>query len=54
VSPLVALSVSAAVISSLETNTEQRLAWLDEVLKTVDVTVCIVDCVLYKKSHDLT
>ncbi|SMY21618.1 unnamed protein product [Zymoseptoria tritici ST99CH_1A5] len=37
VSPLVALTVSAAVTSSFDTYVEQRLEWLDLVLKHIDV-----------------
>ncbi|KAL0259170.1 hypothetical protein SLS55_006675 [Diplodia seriata] len=36
--PLVALSVSAAVSSSLETNTAERLMWLDSVFASIDPT----------------
>ncbi|KAL4944062.1 hypothetical protein BDV06DRAFT_220638 [Aspergillus oleicola] len=36
-SPIVALSVGVAVSSSMQTNTMQRLAWLDVVLQTVDL-----------------
>lgn len=36
--PLVALSVSAAVSSSLETNTAERLMWLDAVFASIDPT----------------
>ncbi|KAK4505413.1 hypothetical protein PRZ48_003376 [Zasmidium cellare] len=37
VSPLVALTVSAAITSSFETNAEQRLEWLSHVLNQIDV-----------------
>lgn len=37
--PLVVLSVGAAVTSSLDNNTTERLAWLETVLTTVDPTV---------------
>ena len=37
VSPLVALSVSAAITSSLDTNTVQRLEWLGAVLDRLDM-----------------
>ncbi|KAF3483524.1 uncharacterized protein GIQ15_02848 [Arthroderma uncinatum] len=37
-SPLVALSVSAAVTSSMESNVMDRLNWLQQVLRTVNVT----------------
>ncbi|KAL1955013.1 hypothetical protein VTO42DRAFT_366 [Malbranchea cinnamomea] len=36
-SPIVALSVSAAVTSSLEKNIDQRLVWLNFALRTVDI-----------------
>lgn len=39
-SPIVALSVGVAVTSSLETNLDQRLAWLEFVLGTVNPRVC--------------
>ncbi|EAW08027.1 uncharacterized protein ACLA_027490 [Aspergillus clavatus NRRL 1] len=36
-SPIVALSVGVAVTSSLQTNIEERLTWLEVVLQTVDM-----------------
>jgi hypothetical protein len=41
-SPLVALSVSAAVTSSLESNLVERLRWLEAVLGTINPTVCLL------------
>lgn len=40
-SPIVELSVGVAVTSSLETNTMERLAWLEVVLHTVDLRVSL-------------
>lgn len=40
VSPLVALSVGAAVTSRLETNIMERLTWLETVFATIDPRVC--------------
>lgn len=39
-SPIVALSVGAAVTSSFETNVMQRLDWLQSAFKTIDPKVC--------------
>lgn len=39
-SPLVALSVGAAVTSTLETNIMERLTWLETVFATIDPRVC--------------
>ena len=38
-SPLVALSVGAAVTSTLETNIMERLTWLETVFATIDPRV---------------
>jgi hypothetical protein len=37
VSPLVSLTVSAAITSSFSTNVEERLAWLKKVLDSIDI-----------------
>ena len=37
VTPLVALTVSAALTSSFDTNTSERLAWLGRVLAQIDM-----------------
>lgn len=37
VSPLVSLTVSAAITSSFATNIEQRLEWLEKVLGSIDI-----------------
>jgi hypothetical protein len=39
VSPLVALSVSAAITSSFETNVELRLEWLGTIVSNIDASV---------------
>ena len=41
-SPIVALSVAAAVTSSLQTNVAQRLTWLETVFKFVNLRVRIL------------
>ncbi len=40
-SPLVILSVGAAVTSALETNVMERLAWLETVFYSIDTRVCL-------------
>lgn len=39
-SPLVTLSISAAVTSTLDTNLKERLIWLEIVFSAVDIRVC--------------
>lgn len=50
---LVVLSVGAAVTSSLDTNTMERLAWLETVLTTVDHTVSLAKNISFQDTRFL-
>lgn len=47
VSPLVALSVSAAITASFETNVDKRLEWLGAIINNIDHQVCCTDLSAY-------
>ena len=51
---MIVLSVGVAVTSSLETNVEKRLAWLDVVLRNIDVMVLTILLIIIKIYSKLT